>query len=117
VKEVVKKKRGRRAKMRVSLTAEKPIIIREACPRNKAQRRAAKGRVLSKSPPESLLPDSPAGRVKKRHAHKHTSTAKSYSSLTTTQKKCSSSKSSSTTRKNFEGSHPFFRHEAVLEHT
>jgi hypothetical protein len=48
-----------------------------------------------------LLPDSPAGRVKKRHAHKHASTAKNYSLLTTTQKKCFSSKSSSRTRKNW----------------
>ena len=97
VNEVAKKKRGRRAKIRSSVTANKPIIICESRPRTKAQRRAAKGRVLSKSPP----PDSPAGRVKKRHAHKRASTAKSYSSWTTSQKKCSSSKSTPTTRKNW----------------
>ena len=89
--EVVKKKRGRRTKKRAAVAAKNPIIICEVRPRNKEQRRAAKGLQSLKPPPESLLPDSPAGRVKKRHAHKAVSKAKCYSSLTSSQKKITSS--------------------------
>jgi hypothetical protein len=85
--EVAKKKQGRRAKKRAAVTAKKSITICEVRPRNKEQRRAAKGLQLSKPPPESLLPDSPAGRVKKRHAHKAVSKAKWKITSSTTAKK------------------------------
>jgi hypothetical protein len=85
--EVAKKKRGRRAKKRAAVTAKKSITISEVRPRNKEQRKAAKALHLSKPPPESLLPDSPAGRVKKRHAHKAVSKAKWKITHATTNKK------------------------------
>jgi hypothetical protein len=44
-----------------------------------------------KPPLESLLPDSPAGRVKKRHVHKVASKAKIYSSSSFSKKKITSS--------------------------
>jgi hypothetical protein len=89
--EVAKKKQGRQAKKRAALAAKNPITICEVRPRNKEQRRVAKGLQSLKPPPESLLPDSPAGRVKKKHAHKAVSKAKCYSSLTSSQKKITSS--------------------------